>query len=63
MKINDDIIKIINDVVWWIPFKKLRNNVRGIIFYLIDKLYSLEEVVNKTNNYLDYVDNDIIRRY
>ena len=59
MKINDDIIKIINDVVWWIPFKKLRNNVRGIIFYLIDKLYSLEEVVNKTNNYLDYVDNDI----
>ena len=59
MKINDDITKIINDLVWWIPFKKLRNNVRGIIFYLIDKLYSLEEVVNKTNNYLDYVNHDI----
>ena len=59
MKINDDITKMINDIVWWIPFKKLRNNIRGIIVYLLDKLYSLEEVLNNTNNYLNYINNDI----
>ena len=28
MKINDDITKIINDIVWWIPVKKWRENFR-----------------------------------
>ena len=28
MKINDDITKIINDLVWWIPVKKWRENFR-----------------------------------
>ena len=28
MKINDDITKIINDLVWWIPVKKWSENFR-----------------------------------
>lgn len=31
MKINDDITKMINDIVWWIPFKNKRNNLRNLL--------------------------------
>lgn len=35
---NDkDIIKTINDIVWWIPFKKLRNQVRKLLIYYIEQ--------------------------
>ncbi|MCZ9888094.1 hypothetical protein OFS07_04970 [Brachyspira hyodysenteriae] len=29
--------KVIDEIVWWIPFKKLRNNIRIYLNYLIDK--------------------------
>ena len=34
--------KIINDIVWWIPFKKLRNNVRIILNYFLEKTAKLD---------------------
>ncbi|WP_157148147.1 hypothetical protein [Brachyspira pilosicoli] len=51
MKINDDITKMINDIVWWIPFKNKRNNLRNllnnniIINYLKKKFLKLERII------------------
>lgn len=50
MKINDDITKMINDIVWWIPFKNKRNNLRNLLNNNIAKeLCKLEEELNKSN--------------
>lgn len=57
MKINDDITKIINDIVWWIPFKKKRNNLRNLLTNNIDQELNkfnennklLEKELNKAN--------------
>lgn len=35
---DKNIEKIINDIVWWIPFKKLRNNIRNILFDIYNKI-------------------------
>ncbi|WP_157147117.1 FkbM family methyltransferase [Brachyspira pilosicoli] len=56
MKINDDIIKIINDVVWWIPFKKFRNLVRC---YFIN-LFNINNNINNINNNINDINNNII---
>ncbi|SUW04887.1 hypothetical protein [Brachyspira pilosicoli] len=56
MKINDDITKIINDVVWWIPFKKLRNLVRC---YFIN-LFNINNNLNDINNNIISLTNNII---
>lgn len=41
---NDkDIIKTINDIVWWIPFKKLRNQTRELLL----NHYDIKNVENK----------------
>lgn len=29
--------KIIDEIVWWIPFKKLRNNVKILLNYFLEK--------------------------
>lgn len=40
---NDkDIIKTINDIVWWIPFRKLRNQVRKLLLNNSEKINTLE---------------------
>ncbi|WIH85463.1 SPASM domain-containing protein [Brachyspira pilosicoli] len=50
MKINDDITKIINDLVWWIPFKNKRNNLRNLLTNNIAKeLSKFKEELNKAN--------------
>lgn len=50
MKINDDIAKMINDIVWWIPFKNKRNNLRNLLNNNIAKeLCKLEEELSKAN--------------
>lgn len=50
MKINDDITKMINDIVWWIPFKNKRNNLRNLLNNNIAKeLCKLEEELSKAN--------------
>ncbi|MEI0799468.1 class I SAM-dependent methyltransferase [Brachyspira intermedia] len=47
-------IKVINDIVWYIPFKKLRNAVRE---YLIIKYNKLEDFNNKLTNISNKVEN------
>ena len=39
---DNNLEKIINDIVWWIPFKKLRNNIRKLLTYFV-----LENTKNK----------------
>ena len=46
---DKNIEKIINDIVWWIPFKKLRNNVRNYLIYLAN-IQNNNYSNNKTNN-------------
>ena len=61
---KQDNIDIINKLVWWIPFKKLRNRLRDILLYnynsqqnIINKLdyisgelYNISEALNLNNN-------------
>lgn len=50
MKINDDIIKMINDIVWWIPFKNKRNNLRNLLTNnIVKELSKFKEELNKAN--------------
>ena len=54
--------KVINDIVWWIPFKKLRNSVRELL-YLLNRLNQLDRLENKIddiNNFLCKVNNNNI---
>lgn len=44
MQDNNDIIKIINDIVWYIPFKRLRNQIRRLLLLFFN---SLNEINNK----------------
>lgn len=44
MNINE----IINKIVWWIPFKKLRNAVRE---YLLSIYYNIENIYKQIDNY------------
>lgn len=70
---NDkDIIKTINDIVWWIPFKNKRNNLRNKLIDIIEKLNKQiddkslylqnniveEEILCYPLNWLKYIDND-----
>ena len=41
---DKNIEKIINDIVWWIPFKKLRNNTRNLLLYIIKKIEKEENI-------------------
>ena len=38
--------KTINNIVWWIPFRKLRDSVREV-------LYSIMDINNSTKNSLE----------
>ena len=46
---DKDINKLIDNIVWWIPFKKLRNDLRDLLKYNIDKEIRLQEIENKLN--------------
>lgn len=35
--------KTINDIVWWIPIKSLRNNIREVLYSIKD----IHEIVRK----------------
>lgn len=48
--------KIIDDIVWWIPFKKLRNAVRGfliLIYNINDNLIDINNNLININNKMD----------
>lgn len=49
--------KIINDIVWYIPFKKLRNAVREYLYILAEKnnyKLELQDIKKECNNYTDF---------
>ncbi|WP_232473641.1 hypothetical protein [Brachyspira murdochii] len=58
---NYRIEKNIDNIVWWIPFKKLRNSVREYLLEINNLNNKLEQINNKinivegniSNNYLD----------
>ena len=57
---NDkDIIKTINDIVWWIPFRKNRDELRNKLINLIieknkNEIYnSIDKVIELTNEIND----------
>ena len=60
---DKNIEKIINDIVWWVPFKKLRYAVREYLFFFNDELLKeirnnnkiYEELNNKINNLEEYI--------
>ena len=55
---NDkEIKKIIDDIVWWIPFKNLRNNIRKLLInnYIVNN--KINELLNITDNLNNEVDN------
>lgn len=33
---NDNIKRCIDNIVWWIPFKKLRNSLREYLLYIAE---------------------------
>ena len=61
---NKYIIKIINDMVWYIPFKKLRNSVREYLLYNKEINSNLVEISNSSekikeiNSRLSKIEND-----
>ncbi|WP_300368164.1 hypothetical protein [Brachyspira sp.] len=65
--------KIIDDIVWWIPFKKLRNAVRELLLYNLEtrNLYSdincrcndIENNINYNNNEISIIKEIILKKY
>lgn len=55
------IIKTINDIVWWIPFKNKRDSLRNKLIDIIDdktkNKYS-DEILCYPLNWLKYIDSD-----
>lgn len=70
---NYDIKKIIDDIVWWIQFKNLRNNIRKLLINnyavnnkineLLNIMYNLHNEVNdiKNINYTNFNELNIIK--
>ena len=55
---NDkEIIKTINDIVWWIPFKNKRNSLRNKLIDIIEKSNE-EKILCYPLNWLKYIDRD-----
>ncbi|CRF34082.1 hypothetical protein BRSU_1863 [Brachyspira suanatina] len=49
--------KDIDNIVWWIPFKKLRNSIRNLLYdhfenlnYLYDKVSNIDNILTYTNS-------------
>ncbi|WP_297299047.1 DUF1796 family putative cysteine peptidase [uncultured Brachyspira sp.] len=50
---------LINKVVWWIPFKNIRNLVRNLLFLIINidsKINTLNKNINELNNKINSTD-------
>ena len=50
---NDkDIIETINDIVWWIPFRKLRDFIRELVYTILE-IKELLHFIKELNNNID----------
>ena len=54
--------KIINDIVWWIPIKKLRNNIRNYLInrekqyqLLTKEIADIKKYLLNVNHQLSYI--------
>ncbi len=45
--------KIIDNIVWWIPIKKLRNNIRELLLYFVELYTYIKNDVDNVNNILE----------
>ena len=50
---QDKFINNIKNIVWWIPFKKLRNSIRDILTYLLNNSTLLENELTSMRNELN----------
>ncbi|AEM22079.1 glycosyltransferase [Brachyspira intermedia PWS/A] len=58
----ENIKKDIDNVVWWIPFKKLRNSLKNYLLQISDlssKISNLDNKLNNLDNKLNNLDNRI----
>lgn len=51
--------KIIDDIVWWIPIKKLRNQIRNLLLDLCSKIEAFNEYIELANNERNIINNRI----
>ncbi len=58
---NYDIKKIIDDIVWWIQFKNLRNNIRKLLI----NNYAVNNKINELLNIMYNLHNEVndIKKY
>lgn len=48
-------MKVVNDIVWWIPFRKLRNSVRDYLINFVSPISEFDAYVFGVNRYMiDY---------
>ena len=52
---HNNLKKIISDIVWYIPFKKLRNALREYLYIIASKDSKTDEILNKLE-YIRYVE-------
>lgn len=57
MQDDNNIIKIINDIVWYIPFKKLRNKIRQLLLIYYNSLNEINLIKDNFNNYQEDIKN------
>ena len=50
--------KVIDNIVWWIPIKKLRNQFRNILLDLYNKISDLYSKIDAFNEYMALCNND-----
>ena len=56
---DEKLKKDINNIVWWIPFKKLRNSIRNYLLEINSINIKLNHIENNINNKLNHMENDI----
>ena len=56
---DEKLKKDINNIVWWIPFKKLRNSIRNYLLEINSINIKLNHIENNINNKLNHMENNI----
>ncbi|TKZ36174.1 hypothetical protein [Brachyspira catarrhinii] len=52
---NNQDKKLIDDIVWWIPFRNLRNNIRKLLI----NNYTVNNKINELLNITDNLNNEV----
>lgn len=57
MQEDNNVLKIINDIVWYIPFKKLRNKIRQLLLIYFNSLNEINILKDNFNTVIDDIKN------